>query len=541
MTVFSPPTRFLRCYYITPYIGLLTHLEGEASPLNTNTNKNNFNTKRNQKNQFVEVVRTTKIVVLDETDRLLQEGSHKRDTIRLLQTYIGTRLGDQKRQVLLFSATFPRPVRRLLLDKNSSTFVRNKDKNGNSNNDKHDFLEIDCIQDDNTINTNNNSGRNRMSLYSTTPTGSDAHTSIENSPQQEQQRVEEAYVLLQNMTQYVTVLLTVFRREQERNPHNYKILVFFPAGRLVRFMYQLFTTMTTGEGGGPQTLLGKHTTTMEVGEIHSRMSQASRTRASAAFRTARRGLLLTTDVSARGLDYPDVSLVVQLGAPVQTRDYIHRIGRTGRAGNTGRGVLVLLPFEHNRIKPGQQQQRNISRSNGRRDGDNRRKRISRTPRQRNNTNYLNTDRIKNDEELTSWLQAATPNEENEEGIDCIDTDTASTSLSTTTSLFQQCQRDVNAIQRKITSNSSSSGNHSHSLTASAEAAYKTFLAHYCLVHSSSSASSTAGSSTTTTKQKKKSTIIISERSKEIVLPHAQDFAKGIGLASIPDDEFFQQK
>ena len=56
------------------------------------------------------------------------------------------------------------------------------------------------------------------------------------------------------------------------------------------------------------------------------------------FRAARCGVLLSSDVSARGVDYPDVTLVLQLGSPSSTEQYIHRLGRTGRAGKRGRGA-----------------------------------------------------------------------------------------------------------------------------------------------------------------------------------------------------------
>jgi ATP-dependent RNA helicase DBP3 len=46
-------------------------------------------------------------------------------------------------------------------------------------------------------------------------------------------------------------------------------------------------------------------------------------------------LLIATDVAARGLDIPDVELVVNYSFPLTTEDYVHRIGRTGRAGKTG--------------------------------------------------------------------------------------------------------------------------------------------------------------------------------------------------------------
>lgn len=55
--------------------------------------------------------------------------------------------------------------------------------------------------------------------------------------------------------------------------------------------------------------------------------------------------MFTTDVSARGVDYPDVSLVLQLGVPPNKDQYIHRIGRTGRAGKDGKSILLISPYE----------------------------------------------------------------------------------------------------------------------------------------------------------------------------------------------------
>lgn len=55
--------------------------------------------------------------------------------------------------------------------------------------------------------------------------------------------------------------------------------------------------------------------------------------------------MFTTDVSARGVDYPDVSLVLQVGVPPNKDQYIHRIGRTGRAGKDGKSILLISPYE----------------------------------------------------------------------------------------------------------------------------------------------------------------------------------------------------
>lgn len=54
---------------------------------------------------------------------------------------------------------------------------------------------------------------------------------------------------------------------------------------------------------------------------------------------------MCTDVAARGLDIPSVHWIVQFDPPDDPRDYIHRVGRTARAGNSGKSLLFLLPSE----------------------------------------------------------------------------------------------------------------------------------------------------------------------------------------------------
>ena len=62
------------------------------------------------------------------------------------------------------------------------------------------------------------------------------------------------------------------------------------------------------------------------------------------FKAGTQPLLIATDVAARGLDVPDVSVVINFSFPLTTEDYVHRIGRTGRAGKTGvSNSLLLMP------------------------------------------------------------------------------------------------------------------------------------------------------------------------------------------------------
>ena len=69
--------------------------------------------------------------------------------------------------------------------------------------------------------------------------------------------------------------------------------------------------------------------------IHGDIAQGQRTRAVEGFKSGAVPLLVATDVAARGLDIPDVEVVINYSFPLTTEDYVHRIGRTGRAGKEG--------------------------------------------------------------------------------------------------------------------------------------------------------------------------------------------------------------
>ncbi|MEM1312791.1 MAG: DEAD/DEAH box helicase [Patescibacteria group bacterium] len=79
----------------------------------------------------------------------------------------------------------------------------------------------------------------------------------------------------------------------------------------------------------------------EVDYLHGDKSQGARTRTVKFFRRIRSGVLVATDVAARGLDISDISHVINYDEPKSEDDYIHRIGRTGRAGRFGVAVTLL--------------------------------------------------------------------------------------------------------------------------------------------------------------------------------------------------------
>lgn len=79
--------------------------------------------------------------------------------------------------------------------------------------------------------------------------------------------------------------------------------------------------------------------------IHGDLSQSQRERAIAAFREGRAEVLVATDVAARGLDIPIVSHVINYDIPEDPEAYVHRIGRTARAGKTGDAITFVTPRE----------------------------------------------------------------------------------------------------------------------------------------------------------------------------------------------------
>jgi len=135
---------------------------------------------------------------------------------------------------------------------------------------------------------------------------------------------------LEGMTE---LLWACLRSEMNRLKTSHKIMVFFVTARLTQFYAELFCAAG-----------------VEVLEIHSRKSQAHRTKSADKFRSAQKSIMFSSDVSARGVDYPDVTSVIQVGVPSSREQYIHRLGRTGRAGKSGRCILLLHDFEQYFLK-----------------------------------------------------------------------------------------------------------------------------------------------------------------------------------------------
>ena len=84
---------------------------------------------------------------------------------------------------------------------------------------------------------------------------------------------------------------------------------------------------------------------LDAAPIHGDLEQSLRMKTLASFRSGELKLLVASDVAARGLDIPDVSHVFNYDVPHHADDYVHRIGRTGRAGKTGDTYMIITPAD----------------------------------------------------------------------------------------------------------------------------------------------------------------------------------------------------
>lgn len=143
-----------------------------------------------------------------------------------------------------------------------------------------------------------------------------------------------------------------------------KAIVFFSCTDAVEFYHALFTQPEKNEKldegiGSSEDEEPKRPVTSPISapssyfgssnpifKLHGNLAQDMRTSTFYSFSKMQSGaVLFCTDVAARGLDLPDVNLIVQYDAPGTIKDYLHRIGRTARLGKEGEAMLMLLPSE----------------------------------------------------------------------------------------------------------------------------------------------------------------------------------------------------
>ncbi|KAI4191198.1 MAG: hypothetical protein L6R41_000245 [Letrouitia leprolyta] len=233
--------------------------------------------------------------VLDEADRLLDQGFAPE--IEAIQKLLPDR-NDVDRQTLLFSATVPREVVEIVrkMAKPNFSFVR----------------------------------------------------TVQDGEQQTHEKVPQKLAIIKGLENQIPALVELSKREIARKDEMpFKALVYFNATADV----SLAATILRNLKNPGESIYHRHPFgSTKVFEIHARLSQRERTVAADAFRRADSAIMISSDVTARGMDFPNVTHVIQMGVPSDRDVYIHRIGRTGRSDKKGEGWIFLTPMEFQKAK-----------------------------------------------------------------------------------------------------------------------------------------------------------------------------------------------
>lgn len=156
------------------------------------------------------------------------------------------------------------------------------------------------------------------------------YTSLSTIDQSEPPTIESVpqyHVVMPAVTDTFNTLASLL--SHELNPDS-KVIVFGVTANMVALFSKLFA---------------QGLTPLRVFELHSRLSQNVRTHTTNEFKAVNSGLMFASDVIGRGMDFPNVDIVVQIGLPSSADQYIHRVGRTGRAGNAGQAIILLTQAE----------------------------------------------------------------------------------------------------------------------------------------------------------------------------------------------------
>ncbi|KAG8185234.1 hypothetical protein JTE90_002763 [Oedothorax gibbosus] len=145
----------------------------------------------------------------------------------------------------------------------------------------------------------------------------------ENEEEATVEGLKQGYVMCPSEKRFL-LLFTFLKKNR-----NKKVMVFFSSCMSVKFHNELLNYID-----------------MPVSCIHGRQKQLKRTQTFFEFCKVESGILLCTDVAARGLDIPEVDWIVQYDPPEDPKEYIHRVGRTARGkGKNGHALLILRPEE----------------------------------------------------------------------------------------------------------------------------------------------------------------------------------------------------
>ena len=168
---------------------------------------------------------------------------------------------------------------------------------------------------------------------------------VQEGEQQTHEKVPQKIVEVAGFENLMPSLVELCKRELARKDREmpFKAIVYFNATAEVALASRVFQSLRA-PGATP---FDRHLLfPTSIVEIHAKLTQESRTRSAHIFRTAKSSILLSSDVTARGMDFPDVTHVIQVGLPTSRDTYIHRVGRTARGNKNGEGWLFVTPLEH---------------------------------------------------------------------------------------------------------------------------------------------------------------------------------------------------
>ncbi|XP_053381273.1 probable ATP-dependent RNA helicase DDX31 isoform X2 [Mercenaria mercenaria] len=262
-----------------------------------------------------------KWLVLDEADRLFDLGFEEKVS-KIVQAINKQSL---ERQTVLLSATLSQGVEKL-----AGMSLNNPQK----------------------VSITESSPDNPLSVKSSSNASGKHHTTVEDLSKQEN---KEVFALPKSLKQYfvvtpcklrlvvlLTLILTKCKRELQK-----KMIVFTSTQDGVEFLYRLVQHLSKypSTGSDVEDSDSENRTSLDVYHLHGDMTQKDRTATFHDFCSAKSGVMLCTDVAARGLHLPFVQWVIQYTCPAGVTEYVHRVGRTARAGTTGSTVMFLLPSE----------------------------------------------------------------------------------------------------------------------------------------------------------------------------------------------------
>ncbi|WVZ55920.1 hypothetical protein U9M48_006520 [Paspalum notatum var. saurae] len=147
----------------------------------------------------------------------------------------------------------------------------------------------------------------------------------------------------------LAVLLTILKSLFERQVSQ-KVVVFLSTCDSVDFHHTVLSQLEWSSGPQLDMDKKKKFLSCKVFRLHGNMKQDDRKKSFLGFGSEKSAILVSTDIAARGLDFPKVKYIIQYDSPGEASEYVHRVGRTARIGEKGEALLFLQPIELDYLK-----------------------------------------------------------------------------------------------------------------------------------------------------------------------------------------------